>query len=146
MARHVAKNIVAAGLADRCEVQLAYAIGVSEPVSVLVDTEGTGKIADEKLCELVRKVFPLDARAGSSSISTSAGRSIARRPPAGISAATSRSSPGKAPTAPPNWPKPRDCEIKSFEHRITARTIVSVLIILNKCITFALFFGKIGKI
>jgi S-adenosylmethionine synthetase len=59
MARHVAKNIVAAGLADRCEVQLAYAIGVAEPVSVLVDTEGTGKIADERLCELVRKIFPL---------------------------------------------------------------------------------------
>lgn len=59
MARHVAKNIVAAGLADRCEVQLAYAIGVSEPVSVLVDTEGTGKIDDQRLCELVRKVFPL---------------------------------------------------------------------------------------
>ena len=59
MARHVAKNIVAAGLADRCEVQIAYAIGVSEPVSVLVDTEGTGKIPDAKLCELVRKVFPL---------------------------------------------------------------------------------------
>ena len=59
MARHVAKNIVAAGLAERCEVQLAYAIGVSEPVSVLVDTEGTGKIADERLCEVVRKVFPL---------------------------------------------------------------------------------------
>ena len=59
MARHVAKNIVAAGLADRCEVQLAYAIGVSEPVSVLVDTEGTGKIADEKLVDLVRKLFPL---------------------------------------------------------------------------------------
>ncbi len=59
MARHVAKNIVAAGLAERCEVQLAYAIGVSEPVSVLVDTEGTGKVSDEKLCEVVRKVFPL---------------------------------------------------------------------------------------
>ncbi len=59
MARHVAKNIVAAGLADRCEVQIAYAIGVSEPVSVLVDTEGTGKVADGRLCELVRKLFPL---------------------------------------------------------------------------------------
>jgi S-adenosylmethionine synthetase len=59
MARHVAKNIVAAGLADRCEVQIAYAIGVSEPVSVLVDSEGTGKIPDAKLCDLVRKVFPL---------------------------------------------------------------------------------------
>jgi S-adenosylmethionine synthetase len=59
MARHVAKNIVAAGLAERCEVQIAYAIGVSEPVSVLVDTEGTGKVPDAKLCEVVRKVFPL---------------------------------------------------------------------------------------
>ena len=46
MARYVAKNIVAAGLADRCEIQLAYAIGVSEPVSVHVDTEGTGQIPD----------------------------------------------------------------------------------------------------
>jgi len=59
MARYVAKNIVASGLADRCEVQLAYAIGVSEPVSVCVDTEGTGKIDDARLCELVREVFPL---------------------------------------------------------------------------------------
>ena len=59
MARHVAKNIVAAGLADRCEVQLAYAIGVSEPVSVLVDSEGTGKLPDDKLCELARETFPL---------------------------------------------------------------------------------------
>jgi S-adenosylmethionine synthetase len=62
MARHVAKNIVAAGLADRCEVQLAYAIGVSEPVSVHVDTEGTGKVEDERLCELVREHFPLTPR------------------------------------------------------------------------------------
>ncbi len=59
MARHVAKNIVAAGLADRCEVQLAYAIGVSEPVSVFVDSEGTGKLPDDKLCELAREIFPL---------------------------------------------------------------------------------------
>ena len=59
MARHVAKNIVAAGLADRCEVQLAYAIGVSEPVSVNVDTEGTGKVSDEQICDAVRKTFPL---------------------------------------------------------------------------------------
>ncbi|MCX7416108.1 MAG: methionine adenosyltransferase [Planctomycetia bacterium] len=62
MARHVAKNIVAAGLADRCELQLAYAIGVSEPVSVHVDTEGTGKIDDQRLCELVREFFPLTPR------------------------------------------------------------------------------------
>jgi S-adenosylmethionine synthetase len=59
MARHIAKNIVAAGLASRCEIQLAYAIGVSEPVSVRVDTEGTGKIDDGKLCELVREKFSL---------------------------------------------------------------------------------------
>ncbi|WP_404309381.1 methionine adenosyltransferase [Neorhodopirellula lusitana] len=59
MARYVAKNIVASGLAERCEVQLAYAIGVTEPVSVHVDTEGTGKIDDSKLCELVREHFPL---------------------------------------------------------------------------------------
>jgi S-adenosylmethionine synthetase len=59
MARYIAKNIVAAGLADRCEVQLAYAIGVAEPVSVLVDTFGTGKIDSHKLQELVRANFHL---------------------------------------------------------------------------------------
>jgi len=62
MARHVAKNIVAAGLADRCEIQLAYAIGVSEPVSVLVDTEGTGRIPDREIAKLVRDTFPLTPR------------------------------------------------------------------------------------
>ena len=62
MARHIAKNIVASGLADRCEVQLAYAIGVSDPVSIKVDTEGTGKVADEKLCDVVRQFFPLKPR------------------------------------------------------------------------------------
>ncbi|QEG38634.1 methionine adenosyltransferase [Roseimaritima ulvae] len=59
MARYIAKNIVAAGLAERCEVQLAYAIGVSEPVSVHVDTQGSGTIDDSRLCELVREHFPL---------------------------------------------------------------------------------------
>jgi S-adenosylmethionine synthetase len=59
MARHVAKNIVAAGLANRCEVQLAYAIGVADPVSVLVNTFGTGKIADEMIQDLAVKTFPL---------------------------------------------------------------------------------------
>lgn len=57
--RYIAKNIVAAGLADRCEVQLAYAIGVAEPVSVNVNTFDTGKFPEEKLSEMVRKVFPL---------------------------------------------------------------------------------------
>jgi S-adenosylmethionine synthetase len=59
MARYVAKNIVASGLADRCEVQLAYAIGVAEPVSVRVDTFGTGKISEPRLIELVRENFKL---------------------------------------------------------------------------------------
>ncbi len=62
MARYIAKNIVAAGLARRCEVQLAYAIGVAEPVSVLVDTFGTGTVSDKKLQQLVRKNFKLTPR------------------------------------------------------------------------------------
>jgi S-adenosylmethionine synthetase len=63
MARYIAKNVVAAGLADRCEVQLAYAIGVAEPVSVLVDTFGTGKIADEKIAELIFQNFKMTPKA-----------------------------------------------------------------------------------
>jgi S-adenosylmethionine synthetase len=62
MARYIAKNIVAAGLAERCEVQIAYAIGVAEPVSVLVDTFGTGKLPEEKLESLVRANFRLTPR------------------------------------------------------------------------------------
>jgi S-adenosylmethionine synthetase len=59
MARHIAKNIVAAGLARRCELELAYAIGVAHPVSVLVDTFGTGIIDDGKLAEMVNRKFDL---------------------------------------------------------------------------------------
>jgi len=59
MARYVAKNLVAAGLAERCEVQLAYAIGVAEPVSVMVKTFGTGTVEEERLVEMVREHFPL---------------------------------------------------------------------------------------
>ncbi len=62
MARHIAKNIVAAKLADICEVQLSYAIGIAEPTSVFIDTEGTGKIDDAKIGELVREHFPLTPR------------------------------------------------------------------------------------
>jgi len=58
-ARYVAKNIVAAGLADKCEIQLSYAIGVAYPTSVMVDTFGTGKLADEKLIEIIRENFDL---------------------------------------------------------------------------------------
>ena len=59
MARHVAKNIVAAGLARRCQIELAYAIGVAHPVSVLVDTQGTGLLPDEQLAEIVNRTFDL---------------------------------------------------------------------------------------
>ena len=58
-ARYVAKNIVAAGLADRCEIQLSYAIGVAQPMSIMVDTHGTGKLSDERIVEIVRENFDL---------------------------------------------------------------------------------------
>jgi len=61
-ARYVAKNLVAAGLCDRCEVQIAYAIGVEQPVSIMVDSKGTGKLADERLMQLVRRHFDLTPR------------------------------------------------------------------------------------
>jgi S-adenosylmethionine synthetase len=60
--RYIAKNIVAAGLADRCEVELSYAIGVADPMGIFVDTFGTGKIPEDKIVELVRKHFPLKPR------------------------------------------------------------------------------------
>ncbi len=59
MARYVAKNIVAAGLAEDCLIQLGYCIGLVDPVSVMVNTYGTGKLSDEALSQLVRQVFPL---------------------------------------------------------------------------------------
>jgi S-adenosylmethionine synthetase len=62
MARYIAKNVVAAGLADRAMVQLAYAIGVADPVSVMVDTEGTGRIPEETITEIVRQHFKLTPR------------------------------------------------------------------------------------
>lgn len=63
MARYVCKNIVAAGLADRCEMQVSYAIGVARPVSIYVDTKGTGRLSDEKLTDIVLKEFDLRPRA-----------------------------------------------------------------------------------
>jgi S-adenosylmethionine synthetase len=62
MCRHIAKNIVAAGLADECEVQVSYAIGVADPLSVRVETGGTGKISDVGLARIIRNVFPLKPR------------------------------------------------------------------------------------
>jgi S-adenosylmethionine synthetase len=63
MARYIAKNIVAAGLADACEVQLSYAIGVAKPISVLIDTEGTAKISEDEISKIVQKLFPLTPKA-----------------------------------------------------------------------------------
>ncbi len=63
MARYIAKNVVASGLADKCTVQLAYAIGVAEPVSVLIDTHGTGTIDDERISDIVRENFTLTPKA-----------------------------------------------------------------------------------
>jgi S-adenosylmethionine synthetase len=62
MARYIAKNVVAAGIAERALVQLAYAIGVADPVSVMVHTEGTGRIAEEKITDIVRAHFKLTPR------------------------------------------------------------------------------------
>ena len=59
MARYIAKNLVAAGLADKCQIELAYAIGVAQPVSVLIESFGTGKLDDEKLAALVMRCFDL---------------------------------------------------------------------------------------
>jgi S-adenosylmethionine synthetase len=62
MSRHIAKNIVASGIADRVEVQVAYAIGVADPVSVMVDTDGTGKVPEEKIVAAIREIFPLSPK------------------------------------------------------------------------------------
>jgi S-adenosylmethionine synthetase len=59
MARHISKNIVAAGLAEKVEIQIAYAIGVPEPVSIMADTMGTGKLEEARLVEAIRQIFPL---------------------------------------------------------------------------------------
>ena len=96
-ARYVAKNIVAAGLADRCEVQVSYAIGVAEPTSIMIETFGTGKLSRERLTQLVREHFDLTP-SGCARCWTSSGRSTSRRPPTATSAARRRSSAGSAPT------------------------------------------------
>src|SRR5207244_9969703 len=96
MARYIAKNIVAAGLADKCEIQLAYAIGVTEPVSILIDTKNTEKVSIDLVDKLVRKHFPMTPRGIIDHLS-SCGRSTRRRRPTGTSAATSRSSRGRRP-------------------------------------------------
>lgn len=59
MTRHIAKNIVAAGLAKRCQIEVAYAIGVANPVSIHIDTQGTGKFSDQRLADIVKECFDL---------------------------------------------------------------------------------------
>ena len=96
-ARYVAKNIVAAGLAAQCQVQLSYAIGVAKPINVTVYTEGTGRISDEKIAELVNAHFDLRPKGIIRMLDLL--RPIYARPPrTAISAATSPSSRGKRPT------------------------------------------------
>lgn len=63
MARYIAKNIIAAGLAEQCEIQISYAIGVAQPISVLVNTFETGKLPDEEILELVKKNFDMRPKA-----------------------------------------------------------------------------------
>ena len=63
MARYIAKNIVAAGLAEQCEIQISYAIGVAQPISVLVNTSETGKLPDSQILELVKKYFDMRPKA-----------------------------------------------------------------------------------
>ena len=108
-ARYVAKNVVAAGLADRCEVQVAYAIGVAHPVSVMAQTFGTGKLSDAEIARLVQENFDLRPGGFPQATSTCTGRSSRRPPPTATSAARTPTSPGSGPTAPiscamrPGW-------------------------------------------
>jgi hypothetical protein len=114
MARYIAKNIVASGLAQKCEVQLAYAIGVADPVSVLVDTKGTETVAIENLDKLVRKHFPLTPRG---IISSSAGRSSERPHRTDTSVETNRNSPGKRPTRLKSCAKTQACSLDQPDHK-----------------------------
>ena len=99
-ARYVAKNVVAAGLAERCEVQVAYAIGVAHPVSLMVETFGTGKLPDAEISQPGRgRVRPAPGRLPPAT-STCTGRSSRRPPPTATSAARTRTSPGSGPTGP----------------------------------------------
>ena len=102
-ARYLAKNVVAAGIAERCTIQVAYAIGVADPMSVLVDTHGTGKVDEKKLEKILPELFPPDARPTSAARSSSTGRSTGAPRPTAISAARrtrTAASPGRRPISP----------------------------------------------
>ena len=102
-ARYLAKNVVAAGVAERCTIQIAYAIGVADPMSVLVDTHGTGKVPEKQAGKVAARAVPPDARPISAARSSSTGRSTGAPRPTAISAAPptrTAASPGKRPTSP----------------------------------------------
>ena len=114
MARYIAKNIVAAGLADSAEVQLAYAIGVANPVSVTVSTEGTAVIPEDQIAELVREHFPLTPRGIIKHLDLLPPDLQADRPPRPLRPQARRrtaASPGKRPTRPTPSPRPRGSPI-----------------------------------
>ncbi len=102
-ARYVAKNIVAAGLAERCEVQVSYAIGVAEPTSIMVETFGTGKLDDKRLTQIVRAHFDLTPF-GLREMLDLARPIYQKTPHTGTSAARKKSSAGSAPTKPRRSP------------------------------------------
>jgi len=108
MARYIAKNIVAAGLADKCEVQLAYAIGVAEPVSVLVETFGTAKVDPGIIPDLVRANFQLTPKSIIESLNLR--RPIYRKTATyGHFGRTMGTSPGKRSIKQPSWPPKPAC-------------------------------------
>jgi hypothetical protein len=117
MARYVAKNVVAAGLAEKCLVQLAYAIGVAEPVSVLIDTSGTGKVSDERLSELVRAHFKLTPKGIIETLDL-------RRPIYRKTAAFSRSSRGSGRTKPTPCARTPECEPGHHGLRISGPALI----------------------
>ena len=117
-ARYVAKNVVAAGLADRCELQVAYAIGVAQPISIVVDCFGTEAVPVARIEELVARALRPAARPRSSATSTCAGRSTRRRPRTATSAATTATSRGSAPTRPTRSVPPPACCSRGARRRL----------------------------
>ena len=115
-ARYVAKNIVAAGLARQCTVQLSYAIGVAKPINVTVYTEGTGKLPDAKIAELVNAHFDLRPK-GIIQMLDLLRPISARPPPTGTSAATSPSSAGRTPIARAHCARRRGSKARSSSQR-----------------------------
>lgn len=111
MARYLAKNIVAAELADRCEIELAYAIGLADPVSVMVDTFGTGRVSDEKIASWLMEHIDMRPQAALRRALNCAARSTAASPAADTSAKMPWVFRGSGPTSP------RCCKRK-FYHNI----------------------------